>query len=523
MSEGQTETRRRASWRAQIIHPSDPGRVITVTAASERELDAIRMHYRELRRQVRHGMKSPADVRAMLDRAESQQTVWAALDVYRGSLKGTTLAAFDTSTGRLMADFRALSIDELDEPHMRAWEQAQLTKGYAPATIVQAFEFLRAAIRRRRASVPWGRFMVQRDAESARAYEKAVSIAEVIQLLEAACDRDCAFARTTGGLADLTWRVVVMLLCGLRKGEAAGLSWDRIAGLDSGRSASMRIDAQVIDGWRKAHPDWTRPLDRPKGKRARTIAIHPCAAIVLQWQQDELRRRGWYRYDGPVFPGVGGAWRECAEAIRWATWRAMVAAAKMPNGGDWVVHSLRHSMASLEVAGGASVDDVRRRTGHASISMVLRYVASTGRHLPASRIQGGAVPGDGAELPREERSLVDALLGFRLRIDAAAGASLVAGRVRIARVQRAAALSRAGELHDVSTAELARRHTKTPMRRYTDEATRRVARAYNDAWSAALRRGATKEVARDEGRTARALTRKVWDRALARARTKELK
>jgi integrase len=191
-------------------------------------------------------------------------------------------------------------------------------------------------------------------------------------------------------LHDLGPRTAVTLFLALRNGELAGLGWDDL-GLDGPRPVA-RIRHQALDQWRTHYPDWRRPLAPPKGGRERTVLVHPTALVALLAQRESLQARGWFRADGPVFPGnVGtrfeGTWRNNANGIPPATLKRLAAAAGLPFPDEWVTHSLRHSLATVESVSGADLRSIQTRTGHGSLRVLEDYIhARTGRDLAPSAV-----------------------------------------------------------------------------------------------------------------------------------------
>jgi len=379
---------------SQIGHPADPARRITVRASTRAELKQRVGFLRELREDVKIGRKSPGEVARLVDAGRRPLHLKGVWDAWAESLTETTAdKAKSTWTHMVKSLGEETPIWTLDEARMRLWA-SELATSHAPRSIVTAFQLLSAAvslaIRRKHLDVvPWGAWRPTRG-EAVAPREAARSTIELGQLVQAASIGDHFFENTTipdAPLPDLARRVVVMALCALRNGEGAGLGWDDID-LDRG---VMLVRHQAIDGWPRRHPEWTRPLSLPKGKRSREVAIHPDALVALHDQQVFLRTCGLFLEEGPVFPVrrkdvQSGHWRRNANCIKPATFKLTAARAGLPNVERWVVHSLRHSAATLEGLAGMDLKSIQARTGHASMNVLLDYVHPGGRELPASKI-----------------------------------------------------------------------------------------------------------------------------------------
>ncbi|WP_437713887.1 hypothetical protein WMF45_48200 [Sorangium sp. So ce448] len=291
--------------------------------------------------------------------------------------------------------FEDCAAAHLTEDRMRQWDEWMLThrvrrrgemRPLAEKTIKNVFDLLKAAFNRaignkRLASLPWGKW-APKGGGNGPEREACRSTTELLLLVRAATARD-ARTRAFRGFADLAYRVLVAALSGLRQGELAGLGWDDFDNLDGeipvlGTRVFLRVRHQAIDGWRLANPAWTRPLTPPKDRDGDDQAdkpqeLHPVAVWALRQQREQLRARGWYRLNGPVFPATWGKrpgdWRSCGQAIDpEREIRAVVRAAGLPDPERWVTHSLRHTFATLELAAVlASTGDVRavqERTRH---------------------------------------------------------------------------------------------------------------------------------------------------------------
>jgi integrase len=160
---------------------------------------------------------------------------------------------------------------------------------------------------------------------------------EVHQLIAAAPDR---------------YRALLMLLagCGLRQGEALGLTVDRVDFLRS----TVTVDRQILT------PATGPPVFGPPKTSASARTIPLPAAV-----RDELARHLARFGEGPdrlIFTNASGQpirRSRAADAMR-----ATVKAAGLP--ATVTMHDLRHYYASLLIAAGQSVKVVQARLGHRS-------------------------------------------------------------------------------------------------------------------------------------------------------------
>ena len=130
-----------------------------------------------------------------------------------------------------------------------------------------------------------------------------------------------------------------LLFTGVRRGEAMGLSWDRV-----------NLDNATIF------------LNKTKSGRTRTVLLNTLAVEVLR-DMAALRR------DGHPFVFPGHSRNTPLKAPRNA-FKSLCRKLKLD---DLKMHDLRHSFASLAVNAGASLYDVQKLLGHANSAMTQRY------------------------------------------------------------------------------------------------------------------------------------------------------
>ncbi len=154
-----------------------------------------------------------------------------------------------------------------------------------------------------------------------------------------------------------------LLFTGMRRGEAMGLSWDRV-----------NLDNATVF------------LNKTKNGKTRTVLLNSLALEVLRDEMQVLRKDG-HPY---VFPG------HFRNAPIVCPTNAFHRLCEKLGIADLRIHDLRHSFASLAVNAGASLYDVQKLLGHSSSTMTQRYAHLADQTLRnatesvATSITGGA-------------------------------------------------------------------------------------------------------------------------------------
>lgn len=390
--------------RYQGRDPSHSTRRVSIPVRDEQERAELKAKFDGLRRDVRTRVMKPSDASAAVRRVQGRvMTVADLWERYSAAKHVGTWAkqAKANFTHHVEPHIGNRAAWEMDDARVLSWVHALDEKGLAPNTVKNVYNVLAAAFRLAVArgwidSMPWDsrKLRVHPDAKryvESRSREAIVSWDEAERLILAASIDDADKARR-GFFADSAYRIAVMLLCGLRQGEAAALGWDRVQ-IDGGGTPLARVDFSVRDQWKSAHEDWDRPRDLPKNQKRRTIALAAGAVEALKLQRENLKRNGLYDPAGPVFPRVRKVrassrdlWRTHAECIRIDVLRRIVEAAGIPNPDRFVAHSLRHGFVTLElVASGGDFKSVMARTGHSSVKVMQDYAHALSRapHVPS--------------------------------------------------------------------------------------------------------------------------------------------
>ena len=391
--------------------PRDPvtGKRRLVTADSVPQLEAKLARIRDARQDLRLGVSLAEVERRIMPVVAVRMTVEECFARYVAGLQRSKAKGESIWKNRLAPTFGKRAVWELTADVMRAWEGEQRRHGHALATVKLAYDMLAAAINLQIPAMipglPWGKWRPERERRDERYVPKRPALATLTALR--------ALVRGAAESDKMHWQrgrysvnarcVVFMALTGLRQGEAVGLAWDRLQ-IDGGEPV-MVVEYQGAQGWPSRHAD--RPRDVPKDG-VRRIHLHPTCVELLIRQREDLRSRGWYRQDGPVWPKSGGGWRRNGKVLKPSNIQEWAKSAGLARWDEWCAHSLRHSNIMLELlASGGDLVSVMQRSGHSDVQVMRAYMHSMGEHLPHSRIGLGSeesramlpsIPASGTEI-----------------------------------------------------------------------------------------------------------------------------
>ena len=154
---------------------------------------------------------------------------------------------------------------------------------------------------------------------------------------------------------------VALGLCGLRRGETFGLAWSDV-NLESGRVRVRQAAIETAKG--------ERSIGEPKSKSARReVPIPPFALAALRRHRAALRARR--SSSVLVFQTADGTPVRFSNFSR-RHFQKVVEQAELE---DVTFHMLRHTAATLLLAGGADVKAAQRVLGHAQASHTLDVYA----------------------------------------------------------------------------------------------------------------------------------------------------
>lgn len=153
------------------------------------------------------------------------------------------------------------------------------------------------------------------------------------------------------------WPLLMLCLCGLRRGEALGMRWEHV---------DLQAGTIAIVGQRL----------RVRGRYAYTALKTPssCRTLLLpDWMVDELRC---------VPRRLRSPWvLDCTPERLHRAHRSAILAAGLP---DVTLHGLRHTMASLAAAGGVPMKHLQNALGHAKIGLTADLYAAHQMHAVQS-------------------------------------------------------------------------------------------------------------------------------------------
>lgn len=251
---------------------------------------------------------------------------------------------------------------------LTSWLAGLRARGLAPATVRQAFRVLHSCLAVAVAhevlvANPCARVTPPKVAKS----EMRALTADQLATLVAETDERYRAMVLVGGY------------CGLRFGELAGLRRQRVD------VARRRL--QVVEQLQHIGKTY-----RAKGERAEFVTstpkstagrrVVPMPALVAKTLAEHLEQNVGPEADALVFPApTGGPLRYRNFLGR--TWQPAAARAGL---GDFAIHELRHTCASLAIAAGADVKVLQTMLGHSSATLTL----DTYGHLMSDRLDAVA-------------------------------------------------------------------------------------------------------------------------------------
>jgi integrase len=171
----------------------------------------------------------------------------------------------------------------------------------------------------------------------------------------------------------------LMVLTGLRPGEALGLKWADV----DWAAPCLRVQRALVKGGK---------LDWPKTKRSRVVHLLDVAVAALQRHRKaqvtyRLSLGPEYKDQDLIFPGEFGEPLRCPQNIVIDHYKPILKKAKLPN---LRLYDLRHSAATLLFAAGAPTKVVSEVLGHASVNLTQNtYIhVIPGMHQQAVRNMG---------------------------------------------------------------------------------------------------------------------------------------
>lgn len=277
-----------------------------------------------------------------------------------GILKPYTCTAYEVAIRlHIKPQLGAVRLSDLTAGHIQRMIQAMTTAGYSPKTCKNIHGCLSAALEQ---AIKDGKMAANpcTGAKLPKMVQKEIrplSVAQMAALLDAAAGDP---------FEDV---IFICLFCGLRKGEALGLSWRQV---DFERDR-LTIDQQL---YRQTTQSGGYSISSTKSGGSRYIDVPDFVMEVLRRVRQQQRTNRvaagpvWKNAWDLVFTNPIGEHLDMGTMHR--HFKKIAAAADMP---DARIHDLRHSFATLSLAIGDDVKTVQSNLGHTTASFTLqRYI-----------------------------------------------------------------------------------------------------------------------------------------------------
>lgn len=385
------------SFASRPRHPVT-GRRFWLRASTDRELAAFLHRVDSLRVELRLGMRTADEIdRELRHLRFGPVTLERAANAYlaRPQLSPNTRRGIRSAMAGHLAPLLPKPIAALDVATLSAWAE-HIGRELAASSLGTVWRKLTAIVRYASergwiGAAPWGAWRPSRSSGSRGRPRRdaARSVGEFVSLIHAARTLD------RNVYTGLEAKILVAGLLGLRQGELAGLEWDDVIFGDP-------IIIVVARQWDAAR--------RPKGQKppARIESI-PELSEGLERHREELRARGLFAENGPVFPrpksppGKPGHYAH-GEVLTRLHIRKAVALAGLPNVRSWSAHSLRDTFVTLEAeAAGGDLRRVQARSRHVTLASLAKYLRALSRNHPASpalaELPGLRAAGDAGSRP----------------------------------------------------------------------------------------------------------------------------
>jgi integrase len=282
-----------------------------------------------------------------------------------GRLRPSTVASYRSHVvGHLTPSVGRVKLGKLSPQHVRQLHADLRDKGLSPATIGRVHATLRKALSDAEADelVVRNVAKVVPPPSAPRPEVEALTLDQARTLLAAVRDDRYGAA------------YVLMLTVGLRLGEVLGLRWSDV----DLEGAGLRVRRQLrrVDG--------ALVFSEPKSSRSRRAVSLP--AVAVEALVRHRARQTVTTLDGLVFPSSVGTPMEPRNLQR--HWYGLRERLGLPTVR---LHDLRHSAASLMLAGGVPMRAVMETLGHSSIALTAdtySHVLDEVRRDVASRMDG---------------------------------------------------------------------------------------------------------------------------------------
>lgn len=276
------------------------------------------------------------------------------LGVKAGELEPASLKWYrDRITRRLKPGLGHHRLGDLAPIHVSDWMRAMASAGASNLERHGALKTLRAALR---SAVDMGQLSRNVAKDGVRLPKlKARSFVVWTQ------DQAAAFlAAAAGSELEAFWWVA--LETGMRPGELFGLHWPGVNG------NTNTVDVRQALEWINKE---TPRLKEPKTEAGiRTLPVTDATMNRLRAHRERMRRAGRDVTAGPVFLNRWGTWLRLKETG--TRLKQIARAAGVP---PLRLYDLRHTSATILLAGGVNIKVVSQRLGHTDIAITLRHYA----------------------------------------------------------------------------------------------------------------------------------------------------
>lgn len=285
-----------------------------------------------------------------------------AADMRRGELSPRALEDYKRAVAKLVLHFGGLQLDGI--PRAQAAEvRRMIGDRYKPAAAQRTFDVLKMAMNRALELdlIAVNPFAAEKRLKVAAPKTAALTAQEIGRFLQAAEDyrygKDSALFH-------------VLLLAGLRPGEALALRWDDLQG------NALRVERAVTDD-----AEGHSVVGRTKTRTTRFVSLPASAveALTAHYQRQLAgvmrggARRTWEANGRLMFPNEAGQIRSI-DSVRNA-WGRILAKAGLPTVR---LYDARHSYVTTLLHAGVDVKTVSQLAGHKNPAMTLqRYAHAT--------------------------------------------------------------------------------------------------------------------------------------------------
>jgi len=299
---------------------------------------------------------------------------WLA-DSVRDTVKATTYESYERLMRlHLVPALGRVKLKNLTPTHVRGLYREKLDSGLSPSSVQRVHALLHKALKQ-----------AVNDGLVPRNVTEAVKAPKQSRKEIPALTREQARVFLEAAKGDrLETLYVLAIHTGLRQGELLGLKWDDVT-LDRGTLQVRRILSAAKDG-----PIFTTP----KNNQGRSVRLTVQAVQALRDHrkrqvEDRLRRAGLWQDHGLVFTTLVGTPLNRHNVFS-RSFKPLLRRTSLP---DIPFHALRHSFATLMLAGGEHPKVVQEMMGHSGIRVTMDFYSHV---LPD--MQKGAVDRLGAML-----------------------------------------------------------------------------------------------------------------------------